>query len=308
MSFLHGSSLSNDGKPHKRSLRRRFIRWAVIVVVVILIADFLLLPLGIAIYAVWPSNTNVGSPPDGFSEFDLMAVDGTRLAAWYAPSQNGAVIILLPGAGGTRKSVRGRATMLVENGFGVLMFDPRGLGESDGTTNRFGWAGTLDVGGAVSYLDEQPDVRAIGGWGISLGGEVLLGSIGEYPQLVAVIADGATARTYEEKFDLESAGGPLVRFHSWLTNTFVGLLTGDDPPTPILDAIQANERTHLLLIAARDEEAEIDYNRMFEQTAGERAKLWVVPGVGHTGGWGRYRQEYTERVLEFFTETLLAAQ
>lgn len=298
---------SPDQPKKKRPLIRRILRWGIILVVVLLIADFVLLPLGAAIYAAWPYGQGVGDPPAGFTAVDVPASDGTRLSAWYAPSQNGAAIILLPGSGGTREKLRDRAEMLAAQGFGALALDPRGAGESDGQTNRFGWAGTSDVGGAIAYLSAQPGVDAIGGWGISMGAEVLLGAIGEYPQLAAVIADGATNRSYEEKFDLESAGGPLVEFQAWMTTQFVKLLTGDEPPTPMLNSIRANDTTRLLLIAAEDTDDEIDYNELFAEAAGERAELWIVPDVGHTGGWGRYRDEYTGRVVDFFTATLLAS-
>ncbi|MCI0714318.1 MAG: alpha/beta fold hydrolase [Chloroflexi bacterium] len=288
----------------RRSWPRRIIRWVIILVMVALIADFILLPLGIAVYAATPLNSDVGDPPAGFTTVELKASDGTRLAAWYLPPQNGIAIILLPGAGGTRKGLVSRAEMLAENGYGVLALDPRGVGESDGQTNRFGWEGSADVSGAVEYLMAQSDVQVIGGWGISMGGEILLGAIGEHPQLAAVVTDGATARCYEEKFDLDSAASSLEKFHTWITFSFVGLLTGDEPPTTILKSIRANDTTRLLLIAAGNVEEEIDYNNMFADAAGDRAEVWVVPDVGHTSGWGHHREEYTRRILEFFGEML----
>jgi fermentation-respiration switch protein FrsA (DUF1100 family) len=97
-----------------------------------------------------------------------------------------------------------------------------------------------------------------------------------------------------------------VQFHSWLTYKFTELFTGDDPPAPMLDAIRANPTTRLLLVAAGDNDTEIAYNRMFADAAGDRAELWIVPGVEHTGGWDRYRDEYTQRVLDFLTRTMAA--
>lgn len=288
----------------RRSWPRRIIRWIIILVIVLFFANIFLLPLGVAIYASTSVNGDVGDPPAGFNTIQFPAADGTQLAAWYLPPQNGMAIIMLPGAGGTRKGLVSRAEMLAENGYGVLTVDLRGAGESEGQTNRFGWAGTSDVGGAVDYLLAQPDVEVIGGWGTSLGGEILLGAIGEYPQIAAVISDGATSRSYEETYDLETSNNPVMRLQTWLITQFVGLLTGDDPPTPMLDSIRANDTTGLLLIAAENVPEEIDYNNMFADAAGNRAEVWVVPDVGHTSGWGHHREEYTQRVLEFFGEML----
>ncbi len=297
----------------KRSLARRVLRWALVVVALLLLVDFVGLPMLTGIVAawpagVWPADASVGDSPPGFSARDLTTEDGVRLAAWYAPPQNGAAIILLAGAGGDRDDVRDKAIMLAAHGYGVLAPDLRGAGESGGNTNRFGWNGTRDVGAAVAFLAAQDDVGAIGGWGFSLGGEVLLGAASTYPALGAIVSDGATCRSHDEKIVVDSYASGLPRFHSWLTYTFVGLFTGDDPPDPpLLDSLRDAGGTQILLIAAGKDDDEIAFNALFRDTLGDRGELWIVPGVGHTGGYARYTDEYTRRVLDFFAETLLAS-
>lgn len=289
-----------------RHITRRLFRWILIIAAVLLFADFVLLPLGIAIHAASSASSGVAAPPDGFTGLTLTTADDVTLAAWYSPPTNGAAIILIHGSGGSREDIRDHAVMLAAEGFGVLAFDGRGAGESGGRSNRYGWNGTRDVGAAVDYLAAQPDVQAIGGWGISLGGEMLLGAAGEYPQLAAIVADGATERSAEEKFDLESARGPLVQFHVGLTYALVGLLTGDTPPTPMLASLRASESVHLLLVAAQNVPDEISYTELYASAAPDRAELWIAPDVGHTGAWHVYRNEYTARVLDFFQTALLS--
>jgi dienelactone hydrolase len=289
-----------------RHITRRLFRWFLILLAVLLFADFVLLPLGIAIHAASSASSEVGAPPDGFRELTLTTSDNVPLAAWYAPTQNGAAVVLIHGSGGSREDIRGHAVMLAANGYGVLAFDARGAGESGGRSNRYGWNGTRDVGAAVDYLAAQPDVQAIGGWGISLGGEMLLGAAGAYPQLAAIIADGATERCAEEKFDLESARGPLVQFHVGFTYALVGLLTGDSPPTPMLASLRASDDVRLLLVAAQNVPDEISYAGLYASAAPGRAEQWIAPDVGHTGAWNAYRSEYTTRVLGFLNTALLS--
>lgn len=272
----------------------------------LLLADFVLLPLGIAIYAASSASAEVGPPPDGFAELTLTTSDGVPLAAWYTPTQNGAAVVLIHGSGGSREDIRQHAAILAGNGFGVLAFDGRGAGESGGRSNRYGWNGTRDVGAAVEYLAAQPEVQSIGGWGISLGGEMLLGAAGAYPRLTAIVADGATERCAAEKFDLESARGPLVQFHVGLSYLLVGLLTGDTPPVPMLESIRASENVRLLLVAAGNVADESSYAALYASAAPDRAEQWIAPDVGHTGAWNTYRSEYTARVLEFFNTHLLS--
>ena len=48
--------------------------------------------------------------------------------------------------------------MLARHGYGVLLFDRRGEGRSDGEPNIFGWGGGEDIKAAVRYLKTRDDV------------------------------------------------------------------------------------------------------------------------------------------------------
>lgn len=289
----------------KRLDRRRALRWLVVLALVAIVVLYIIVPAAFGIAVIFPYQESVGAPPAGFEEIDLTTDDGVRLTAWYAPPSNGAAIILIHGAGGSREGVRDHAALLVENGYGVLALDLRGHGESDGTTNRFGWQGTRDVGAAVAFLRQRDEVEAIGGLGLSLGGEVLLGAASEYPELRAIVADGATQRSVAELRALESER-PLYRnFTARVMYATVQLITGQKPPKPLLDSMREAGSTVFLLIAAGSNDMEIKFNDMFAATVGERATLWVAPEAGHTGAFSRYPDEYEQRVIGFFDAALL---
>ena len=64
--------------------------------------------------------------------------------------------------------------MLARHGYGVLIFDRRGEGESDGDPNPYAWNdGERDLLAAIDFLKRRPDVEPdrIGGIGLSVGGE-----------------------------------------------------------------------------------------------------------------------------------------
>lgn len=289
----------------RRSRLARALRLAALALVALVAIVFLAVPIGFAVYASLPHPHAVGAPPEGFANVSLVAADGVPLAGWYAPARNGAAIVLLHGATGSREDVRAHAALLRDAGYGVLALDLRGHGESGGRPNAFGWEGTRDVQAAVAYLQHDERVRAIGGLGLSLGGEVLLGSLNATPALGAVVAEGATYRSTAEYLAVPGNEGLLQGWIPGLTFAATGLFTGETPPVPINVSIADAPDVRLLLIASGRVPDEVAYATQFAAVAGDRAQLWVVPDVGHTGALAGHPQEYTARVTTFFRSGLL---
>lgn len=257
------------------------------------------------VVAVLPGRQAPGVAPPGFEAITLQTADGISLEAWYAPSSNGAAIVLLHGAGSSRAQLGGHAAMLVRHGYGVLALDLRGHGESGGTTNRLGWESTPDVGAAVDYLLGRPEVEHIGGLGLSMGGETLLGAASQYPQLAAIAADGATRRSLAELLDLPSER-PLVRnFTARVFFATVQLLSRQQPPAPLLGSMIAAPSTQFFLIAAGSNSSEVAFNEMFAATLGEQATLWIAPNAAHTAAFRQYPDEYEQRLIAFFDAALI---
>ena len=316
----------------KSSQRRRLLKGLGLVLFLLIVAAYIGLPAIMAVAVIIPSGGGGGGPPpprrrgggggapqtkkrgagggapDGFSEVSLVTDDNITLAAWYAEPQNGAVVILVHGAGDGRGAVRDYATMLHRNGFGVLALNLRGHGDSEGRVNKLGWNGTRDVGAAMAFLAGREEVRHIGGLGLSLGGEVLLGASGAYAAIQAIVADGATFREVSEYTSLP-ANRSLVR--SFVQHVFTGmvrLLTGDTPPQPtLIEAMQQTTDTTFLFVAASRDSTEVTYNEYFHETLSQRSQLWVVPEASHIGAFGLYPAEYEQRIIDFFSRELLGS-
>src|SRR5262249_58955641 len=86
---------------------------------------------------------------------------GRGLAGWSGRWRTGAAVIVLPARG--RSGPLEHVRMLARHGYGVLIFDPRGTGQSEGDPYR--WGADKDVKAALDYLHRRPDVdaRRIGG-------------------------------------------------------------------------------------------------------------------------------------------------
>ena len=82
--------------------------------------------------------------------------------------------------------------MLAGHGYGVLLYDERGRGQSQGAPDAIGWTWERDVAGAINWLKRRPDVNPskLGGLGLSTGAEAVLQAAAQRRDLHAVVADG----------------------------------------------------------------------------------------------------------------------
>jgi alpha-beta hydrolase superfamily lysophospholipase len=230
--------------------------------------------------------------------------DGLTLRGWYIPSRTGAAVISFPGRNGSQKPAR----FLARHGYGVLLFDRRGEGRSEGKPNAWGWRGTKDIDAAIRFLERRPDVDPgrIGGIGLSVGGEMMLEEAARNHKLAAVVSDGAGARTLSEDMDqldvhgLDKALGTIA---SGIKTASIAVFANSSPPgslkrlTPEIDA-------PVLLIAAPNSPQGEKLNRVYARAGGENVALWEIPEARHMGGYDARPQEYERRVVGFFDGAL----
>lgn len=289
----------------KSNRRKRLVRLLLTLLIAVLAVQFILIPIGFGVAATRAPRQQAGDAPDGFGDVTLTTESGDSLAAWYAEPQNGAVVLVLHGAGGSRRSIEPYARMLQDHGFGVLAFDARGHGESSGQTNLLGWQGTEDVGAAMAFLEGRDGVEAVGALGLSMGGETVLGAASTFQKLAAIVSDGATQRCVAEFHAVESHRNPISSAMPVVVEATVRVITQQSPPPPMIESVQAAGSTQFLLIAAENAPDEQEFNTLFAEAAGGRSELWVVPNGGHTNGYALYPDEYERRVVAFLTAALV---
>jgi uncharacterized protein len=295
-----------------RAWRHRVATTAAIGAIVALL--LLTWSLGQAVAATNIPRPHLGSatPADAglaFRDITFPATDAVILSGWYIPSHNGAAVVLLHGAGSTRSNVLDHAVVLARHGYGVLLYDARGHGRSAGRAMDFGWFGDRDIGGAVHFLEQQPDVRAgrIGAVGMSMGGEQAIGAAAGIGTIRAVVAEGATNRVADDKDWLSNEfgfRGALTEAVDRLTYAFADLLTSAGPPIALHDAVRAAAPRPVLLIAAADEPDEPRAGRYIQSSSPQSVELWVVPNTSHTDGLSTHPQEWEARVIGFLDHAL----
>jgi uncharacterized protein len=280
----------------------RYGRRALLAVGAFIGFSVVMVPIGVAYVTTHTGRSVVPANHLGaaYEDVSFQTSDGLTLRGWYIPSRNGAAVIAFPGRSGPQKPAR----ILARHGYGVLLFDRRGEGLSDGKPNSWGWRGTKDIAAAIRFLERRPDVDPgrIGGIGLSVGGEMMLEEAARNDKLAAVVSDGAGARTFSEDMEREDVSGldkKLGLIAAAVKTASVAVFANSSPPdnlkslTPKIDA-------PVLLIAAPNSPQGEKLNRAYARAAGDNATLWEIPEAGHMGGIKARPAEYERRVVGFF--------
>jgi uncharacterized protein len=242
----------------------------------------------------------VGIPHE---EIRIEMRDGRKLSAWYVPSRNGAAVLLSHGSGGSRGRVPAHVRMLARHGYGVLALDNPGNGESEGHSNGLGDNAQPGIAAGLDYLARRPDVNPdrIAGFGLSLGGEVLLDAAAHDRRLAAVVSDGATRPVDGEKANPK---GQLERAAQWLMGQSVRTISGMKPSPSLVGLMPDIAPRPVLLVAGGGFPDEIPASRMYRDAGGRTVQLWELPDTGHTAGLRKHPAEYERRTVGFLDRAL----
>jgi uncharacterized protein len=292
------------------SLPRRSLRRAGIGVASALFALFVVFPLGysyVGTHAARPPVDDIDLGTANVEEVQLHTSDGLTLEGSYVPSENGAAVIVAFG----RKGSQDPARMLARHRYGVLIFDRRGEGESDGDPNPYAWNdGEKDLLAAIDFLKRRPDVEPgrIGGIGLSVGGETFLQAAAHSEDVQAVVAEGATARSVGELVSVPgSQAGPIAINAVMTAGTAV--FSNATPPPHLIDLVgQIAPRSTFIIHAPKADPDERRFGTAFYRAAGEPKAIWGVPEAGHVGAQDARPREYEQRVTSFFDEALRTEQ
>ena len=239
----------------------------------------------------------LGAP---YEDVSFTTSDGLRLQGWYIPSRNGAAVISFPGRKGPQKPAR----LLARHGYGVLLFDRRGEGESDGDPNLLGWQGTRDIEAAVAFLRNRPEVDddRIGGLGLSVGGEMMLQEAAETDDLQAVVSEGAGIRSVREAVHLAGAEKLAASWMFAVVTVGTAVWTSNLPPPSLIDLTGEITEPAFFIHADPGQGGEALTEKYYSAARGPK-EYWKAPG-GHTGAIDAAPAEYERRVVGFFDRAL----
>ncbi len=230
----------------------------------------------------------------------LVTEDGIRLAAWYTPPQNGAVILLAHGYGNKRPEWV--YALLARKKYGVLAWDARAHGESGGDISTIGYLEVLDVKAALTYALAQPGVEHIGAWGGSMGGATLIRAAARLPQIEALFIDSSFTSLEEELNYLVPYPviNPLAKF---IASARTGLRL--DNVNPLHDISRISPRPVYIVQGMQDTVAPPDSGEKLFNAAGEPRYLWEQKNVPHLSMYLDNPSRYQRRLIDSFDEWLL---
>ncbi|HET9420863.1 MAG TPA: CocE/NonD family hydrolase [Nocardioides sp.] len=288
-----------------RSRPRRYLRRGLLGALGVIVVAEVFTPFAISYVTTHVHTAEVPEAKLGvaYEDVTFTTSDDLEIAAWYVPSRNGAAVII-PG----RTKSQAHARMLIEHGYGVLLYDRRGEGASEGDPHLYGWGGSRDVHGAIEFLQARPDVDPdrIGGLGLSVSGEMLLQAAAESSDLAAVVSEGAGTRSMSEELEEFDAGMTVRGFHVMVTKQ-AGLMTFSNqmPPESLVDLMPRVAPRPVLLIWAPNGGNRETLNPVYQEQIGPSADIWEIDDVQHVKGLQGHPEEYERRVIGFLDDALL---
>ena len=241
---------------------------------------------------------------EGLRDVTFLAASGAAIKGWAVPTRNGAVIVMTHGSEADRSQLLPEARILGRHGYGVLLFDWPGHGESDGSVT-WGKPECEALDAAIACAAGQPGVEPgrIGALGFSMGG-VMLALVGARDRRVsAMVLEGTFAEATEHvRYEYGRRLGLLMQWPARLAARRAGFSIAAMRPVTAVPHIAPRP---VLIVTGSDDWAVPSWmsRRVFE-AAGDPKAFWVVPGAGH----GRYIDhapaEYADRLRRFFDEGL----
>ena len=293
--------------------------WTVFAVVVLalLVASFIVLQA----FCIWRARVLLRPirkplalrPADVRLEAEDVRIPGPRgqLAAWYVPPRNGYLLICCHGINDNRGQWVGQIARLHErSGYGAVMFDFAGHGESEGSMVTYGVREKLDIAAVIEWLRRRGDVDMgrIGIMGYSLGAISATLASAEHPELRCLVIESGFS-------DLQKDIGMLFKRYTGLpsfpfANLIVfwgqilsGVRLGEIRPARVIGQLQP--RAVFIIADLLDEIANEPYDgeHLFA-SAGEPKRLWQVADVGHVRAFDFLPDEWSGRVGAFLDEYL----
>jgi pimeloyl-ACP methyl ester carboxylesterase len=150
----------------------------------------------------------------------FVTAGGVDVHGWYLPSTSGAALLFVHGSPGTRRDLLPEAEAMNREGYGALLLDMPGHGESGGAPD-WGVAASDAARGGIDFLAHRSDVapERIGAFGFSMGSVIVADLAIHDRRVAAVVLAGAFTR-FERQLEYEfRSWGPISQWPAVRTSS-----------------------------------------------------------------------------------------
>ena len=244
-----------------------------------------------------------------WSEAQINAADGALLRGWKflpAPSRDsGKAIILIHGAGDTRRGMLGFARFFAGHGFSTLVVDSRGHGVSGGPHVTYGLTEKQDVHRWTDYLLGARPGAQLYGMGMSMGAAILIQSLETERRFRSIVAECSYSTFREAASErIPRLTGLPAAFATPIVSAaflYARMRYGYDLDSiSPLEAIRKTQVPVLLIHGLADGRTAPYQSRLLFQANPQAAELWEVPGAKHVQASVVAQQEFESRVMRWF--------
>jgi fermentation-respiration switch protein FrsA (DUF1100 family) len=240
----------------------------------------------------------------------LKTADGLRLTGWFLPPRNGATIIVQHGYRASSAAMLPVGLMLARHGYGVLWFDFRAHGQSEGDQVSFGLHEVHDTNAALDFLLQQPEVdpAKIGLLGVSMGGATGILAAAENYRIQALAVEAVFAELRDQvgvgiQVQTSLPARPLDSLFIFFAEQQTGDELGNVSPLACIGRI--SPRAVLIMQGGEDARILPDSGQRLLDAAGEPKEHWHEPSAAHCALFTCVPQRYEQRVVSFFDRHLL---
>ena len=245
-----------------------------------------------------------------YDELTATTADGLKLAGWYVPTENGALVIAQHGYKADRGEMLNEAALLHQHGFGVLITSLRAHDLSSGDLITFGRNEMLDLEAwyRVAIAQEGVDANRIGILGNSLGGTLAIEFAAGTPGVKAVVANSAFSSLTDTletslRFFTGLPSFPFAPLITFFAEREARIRVADVDATRWIGRL--SPRPVFLMQGGSDVVISRQSGQRLFDAAGEPRELWYEPKIAHSGFDNALPEEYERRVVGFFTRYLL---
>jgi pimeloyl-ACP methyl ester carboxylesterase len=229
---------------------------------------------------------------------------GETMRGWFIPSSNGAAVLLLHGTDADRTQLALEAHLLARNGYGVLLFDWPGHGESGGEVTwdeqeRAALGAALDFAARARGVDAE----RIGVFAFSRGTMIAIQVAARDRRVAALVVEGAYADADDELGHQFRHWSVLSQWPARWAARWLGMRPDERRPRDVIGDIAP--RPVFIIAGTADEIVPPDQSRALFDAAREPKAWWLISGATHRHHAEAAGPQYEEKLVSFYDESLL---